>query len=183
MDPATILLLMQMAAVGGAIAALPTKGPRFTESTGTAPSLLWYPSQIKIASTAGKLPIQGRALSSVDETVEWVRMANDKIDSLCGHNSMLESEPPNEVSLHNARLAIGILASMNMQPTNIIASAEGGLGIFFVAGTKYADIEFLNTGEIIAMTKDAAVGRREVWDVDAADMAEDARLIESFIRG
>ena len=50
-------------------------------------------------------------------------------------------------------------------PTRIVASAEGGIAICFVSDDKYADVEFLNSGEILGVVSN----RRDqptVWSID-----------------
>jgi len=39
-------------------------------------------------------------------------------------------------------------------PSGITASAEGGIGIYFEHGHKYADIEVLNSGKLLGVTSD-----------------------------
>ncbi len=58
------------------------------------------------------------------------------------------------------------LAYADENPTRVIASAEGGIAICFSNGERYADIECLNSGEVLGVTSN----RRDlpdVWRVDA----------------
>lgn len=54
---------------------------------------------------------------------------------------------PNETSLNAAETALSTLRRMNVQPTGIMPSSDGGVGIFFVRGDRYAHVEFENSGD------------------------------------
>jgi hypothetical protein len=58
-----------------------------------------------------------------------------------------------------------LLLEINFTPNKITASVENGVGISFIQGEKYADIECFNTGEILAVTSDKQ-GNPNVWQVD-----------------
>ena len=63
-----------------------------------------------------------------------------------------------------------------------IPSAEGGVGITFVAGDKYADIEFLNSEEILAVTSEGQE-RPTVWELpNTADIKQSLQRIYEFFR-
>ena len=59
------------------------------------------------------------------------------------------AEPPNARSRALTTCILGLLQRQVMSPTRIVASAEGGVGIIFSDGERYADIECLNSGEIL----------------------------------
>lgn len=94
------------------------------------------------------------------------------------------AEPPNLDALYWAKTVLEILFSMNFQPTCITPSVENGVGISFVRGRKYADVECFNTGEILAVTSDGQ-NNPEVWEVtNHLENIEIAlRKIRDFIRG
>lgn len=84
-----------------------------------------------------------------------------------------DAEQPTLLSVVWAKLALDELALMDFVPTKILASAEGGIGICFVAGSRYADIEFLNSNDILAVTSNGG-GDPRVWEV--------SRTVEGLIR-
>ena len=57
-----------------------------------------------------------------------------------------------------------MLESVPLVPTRIVPSAEGGIAVCFVHGDRYADLECLNSGEILAVTY-RGVAEPLVWEV------------------
>ena len=79
------------------------------------------------------------------------------------------AEPPNVQSSESAGRILSLLQQQLMSPTSLVASAEGGVGIIFSDAEKYADIECLNSGEILMAMY---IGReppvvREIGSTDA----------------
>jgi hypothetical protein len=74
------------------------------------------------------------------------------------------AEPPRPQTLHRALELLVHLEQRSFVPTRVVPSAEGGVAVFFMRGDRYADIEFLNTGEVLAVTY---VGKAEpdVWEI------------------
>jgi hypothetical protein len=92
------------------------------------------------------------------------------------------SEPPNEVSVTNARSVFTAVNNLGYLPTSVSASAEGGVGISFINGNRYADIECFNTGEIWAVTSDGT-GNPQVWRVASPEEIVTAlETIRGFIQ-
>lgn len=75
------------------------------------------------------------------------------------------ANPPNSIALFWGRESLTVLFEMNFPPTQITPSVEEGVGICFIRGKKYADIECFNTGEILAVTSDGQ-GNPNVWEVN-----------------
>lgn len=67
-----------------------------------------------------------------------------------------EADPPNETALENARQALLLfLGSESPLPVRVAPSAEGGVTLVFSwGGSKYADIECFNDGEVLAITSE-----------------------------
>jgi hypothetical protein len=76
-----------------------------------------------------------------------------------------DAEPPNQEARANAAEVLILLQEQALAPSTIVPSAEGGVAICFVRTGTYADIECLNTGEILAVTY-AGNNEPDVWDVD-----------------
>ncbi|HYM10162.1 MAG TPA: hypothetical protein VEU62_05505 [Bryobacterales bacterium] len=74
------------------------------------------------------------------------------------------AEPPSHVAIAASRRILGALRRRAMLPTRILASAEGGVGICFVEGDRYAHIECLNSGDISAVMYQAR-GDPTVWEI------------------
>lgn len=58
---------------------------------------------------------------------------------------------PNAASIESARHVLDLMDLNDLIPTQILPSAEGGIGICFVKGDRYADIECSNDGEILGV--------------------------------
>lgn len=93
-----------------------------------------------------------------------------------------DAEPPNAWSLHQARQVLDDLHCVGLKPESIVPSAEHGVGIVFGAGEKFADIECLNSGSILAATSDGH-GTIDVWEVgdDHRSMENAIERIRDFI--
>jgi hypothetical protein len=75
------------------------------------------------------------------------------------------SAPPSEEARRRAERVLDVLRTEEILPTAIAASAEGGVGICFVRGGDYADIEFLNTGEVLAIAY-KGMDRPMLWEFE-----------------
>ncbi len=75
------------------------------------------------------------------------------------------AEPPNEKARTKAAQILSNLEVAALLPTRLVPSAEGGVGFCFVEADRYADIECLNTGEILAAMY---CGQQDpdVWEID-----------------
>jgi hypothetical protein len=95
----------------------------------------------------------------------------------------LNAECPNRTAVNSAKLILVHLFRMKFLPDRITPSVENGVGISFVRGEKYADIECFNSGEILAVISDR---RRAptVWEVNnhPQDITSSLRKIRDFIR-
>jgi hypothetical protein len=91
---------------------------------------------------------------------------------------------PNGRSIANAIRVLNLLESLNLDPTKILPSAEGGVGICFVREDRYADIECSNEGEVLGVYY---VGSQmpALLETDATDASISAALerIRNHIRG
>jgi hypothetical protein len=76
------------------------------------------------------------------------------------------ASPPNESSLSDARSILALFEKGCLTPTKVVPSGEGGVGIVFVRGEKYADVECLNDGDVLA-AKYKGEAEPEVWEVKA----------------
>lgn len=91
---------------------------------------------------------------------------------------------PGRISIANAIRVLDLLEPLNLDPTRILPSAEGGVGICFVRGDRYADIECSNEGEILGVYY---VGAQMpvLLETDATDASVNTALerIRDHIRG
>jgi hypothetical protein len=92
------------------------------------------------------------------------------------------AEKPSEGAIAWASAMLEQLLVDEIPPTRLVASAEGGVAICFVNGDKYADVEFLNTGEILGVVSNRR-DRPVAWEVGAnsSGMAGASARIRDFI--
>lgn len=109
-----------------------------------------------------------------------------KLHALATDKSLLVegTDPPSSLVLALARAILRQLETEALEPDRVVASAEGGVAICFVHGSKYSDIECLNSGEILGVISN----RRDhpfVWEVDpsAGGITQAAARIRHFIGG
>jgi hypothetical protein len=84
-----------------------------------------------------------------------LQIAKEKLTKLSTleHNwDSYGAEPPNEFALQWASITLDILEELGREPNALVPSVENGIGICFINGDKFADIEFFNEGEILATT-------------------------------
>jgi|GEM_PF-5282059 hypothetical protein len=62
-----------------------------------------------------------------------------------------EAPRPNKQAISQGRAALDLLCAAGYPPTDILPSAEGGVGLVFRIDNRYADIEIFNDGEIIGL--------------------------------
>jgi hypothetical protein len=91
------------------------------------------------------------------------------------------AEPPNDETRTRATKVLTVLQERFFPPTKVVPSSEGGVAICFIRDDRYADIEFLNTGEILAVTYRGAE-EPTVWPIenDTLDLAID-RIRRHFL--
>lgn len=93
-----------------------------------------------------------------------------------------ESQPPNEDAISNSTRVLEISEKVDIEPTTVIPSAEGGVGISFWNKDKYADIECFNTGEMIAVTYDRSnpAVTPKTWYIDSEKDKEITDTLQSI---
>jgi hypothetical protein len=78
------------------------------------------------------------------------------------------AEPPSPQTMFTAMQLLLQMEREDFLPGDALASAEGGVALCFKTANRYADIELLNSGEILAVI---AEGQNEpvVWEVEKND--------------
>jgi hypothetical protein len=76
-----------------------------------------------------------------------------------------DGAPPDHPAIETALMALRQLMQDTVQPTQVVASAEGGVAICFVQGERYADIECLNDGTVLGVTSNRR-DRPLVWEIN-----------------
>lgn len=95
-----------------------------------------------------------RGSKFIEQTISTAELSNKllKLSRLHSNWDTYGSEAPSPVAV-SAALEVGSeLIKLGLTPDAIVPSSEGGVAIVFLrANKKYADIEFFNSGNIIAV--------------------------------
>jgi hypothetical protein len=122
----------------------------------------YRPSYSEIADANIFLRYQATEIDLIEsrDSSEYVRRKIAQIE-LCAMMNQLASLPPNWDTFETERpsqqaiaAATGIAESFinfGLVPDAIVPSAEGGVAVCFLRNQKYADIECLNSGEVLAV--------------------------------
>jgi hypothetical protein len=134
------------------------------------------------ADVSREYQLAERALIDSREGSEYIRrriaeveLDNKLIKLACvkpGLN-MYEGEPPSQDALRTASLLGRTFIGYGLIPDAVTASSEGGIAICFMRNQKYADVECLNSGEILAVRYSAA-DDPAAWEIRPDAVASDA---------
>lgn len=119
------------------------------------------------SSSATKLGVTQANIPKTGEEAWFLKSTRklQELENLPANWDSYGANPPNSIALFWGRESLTVLFEMNFPPTQITPSVEEGVGICFIRGKKYADIECFNTGEILAVTSDSQ-GNPNVWEVN-----------------
>jgi hypothetical protein len=126
-------------AIYGEVPSSPQLGP---EGTWTERVFL---SQLLAASNLSRYVELEQAFTLLKDQLSRLRTLKTDWDSY-------RAPAPNEGALAASEAALGVLRSLNVQPTAILPSADGGVGICFTQNQRYAHIEFENSGGTWVLT-------------------------------
>ena len=91
---------------------------------------------------------------------------------------------PNSAAIQRALRILDLLDGPDLMTVRILPSADGGVGICFVRGDRYADLECSNDGEVFGVRH---IGKQAptLMQTDASDVSIEAALqeIRDHIRG
>jgi hypothetical protein len=151
------------------------------------------PSQHKFGTLSKENPdyLSNTFLQKLDKTLPWSPNRRfiehfEKLDSLATNRALLVegSDAPTSTALARARAILQQLETEGLEPTRVVASAEGGVAICFVNGDNYSDIECLNSEEILGVTSN----RRDhpnIWEIDPnpSSYIQAVARIREFLHG
>src|SRR5260370_1215229 len=75
------------------------------------------------------------------------------------------AEKPNKIAYSNARRALQLAELFEIEPTQVTASAEGGVALCFKIDGQYADIECFNSGELWGLVSDR-INPASTWPIE-----------------
>jgi len=89
------------------------------------------------------------------------------------------SEAPNQLARDIAEMVL-LAAGKEIPVPKVLKSAQGGIAIYFISDEKRADIECLNTGEIIG-TKAKDGSYLKVWEIKPTEIPAEISSIKDFL--
>ncbi len=123
-------------------------------------------------------------IDASDTCNDWLQdalRALATIENLPDNWDSNDAESPNQTAIQNCQLVLTQLVKANLKPSLIEPSTDDGIAVGFWAENRYADIECLNDGEILAMTHDRGVAEPEIWEIHATKMSETIKKIKKFL--
>lgn len=157
----------------------------------------WYPSVDATTDSASptKLSLVDRPARYIDAGINVYTNPGDSANAFANHYMKLraleknaelwpeDGEPPTAQSIRWASVVLQALQEESVQPTRVVASAEGGVAVCFVKGNRYSDIECLNSGAILGVTSNRH-DRPIVWEIEqnSRGLAQACSRIREFIR-
>ena len=92
-----------------------------------------------------------------------------------------DAEPPSEKAINFAGTILDALKKVDFLPSCVCPSVEGGVGIAFVDGDAYADIECFNDGEILAALT-AKSKSPTIIEIDWENLDSTINMIRKFLQ-
>jgi hypothetical protein len=103
-----------------------------------------YLEQLRASAERSRYVELEQAFTSLRDQLVTLRSLENGWDSY-------RAAVPNRVALGAAEVALDVFRSLNVQPSAVLPSADGGVGICFTRDQGYAHIEFENTGDTWVM--------------------------------
>jgi hypothetical protein len=89
---------------------------------------------------------------------------------------------PGDRARRAAECSLGRLADSGLRPDRVFPSLDGGVALAFAAGDRYAEVEFLDSGEVLATCSAADGDGVHIWPVHS-DLTGTLDRIASFLAG
>jgi hypothetical protein len=149
-------------------------------SANTTPSIAYLLADTPSRIVGASLYIP--ATAHVPEAIQAMISALDELSQLNDGWDSYDAPKPNLAARESARHVLEILNGHNRLPTAVVPSAEGGVGFAFSGkANRYADIECLNSGEMLAVISDR-VSEPEVWTIGIeSTLADTIERISTFL--
>jgi hypothetical protein len=86
---------------------------------------------------------------------------------------------PGSRSRRSADCALRLLAELDLRPDRLCPSLDGGVSFAFAARDRYAEVEFLDSGEVVATCSNGAGSTVSL----SSDLRTTLRTIQAFLGG
>ena len=161
----------------------------------TRPTSFYWSERVTEVTTPSSLSIerskQGGGADAVSADVIAMKMAKDlrrfdeQVDALRKLPNDWDSygaPPPSIKTSKGAKVALRVLLHQGLQPSRVTPSGEGGVALVFINDSRYADIEFLNTGDILAGFVSKATSARVLTLTSPDDVGSVVSEIRDHLR-
>jgi hypothetical protein len=131
-------------------------------------------------------PASDRDLIAYMNAMEVHRKSGEFQDKLLAMGSLKDNwdtygaEAPSAESLYNAVDLLVRMEQMSFLPSDVLASSEGGVALSFKSETRYADIELLNSGEVLAVIAEGS-HQPHVWEVEKSSIGFDEAITSIYV--
>jgi hypothetical protein len=134
----------------------------------TAPTSFF---QFRLITTSKKTTRNNDVMDLMDKIEGMTRLPDD----WNGYGS----EKPSSFAVGAATIILNKALDIRI-PDRVAPSAQGGVGLFFYSGNRYADIECFNNGEILGTT---AIGREKpyIWPIKPNEFSATLQNIKTFL--
>jgi hypothetical protein len=90
------------------------------------------------------------------------------------------TEPPNLLARGVTARVLNMLEQLALPPSQLTASAEGGIGLAFVDRTRRAMIEIYNDGDIVVGTY-SLQGTPDTWETSSAEIRDTIERLRVYL--
>ncbi len=112
-----------------------------------------------------------------------------QIEGLQDNWNSYESEKPSTVAIINTKAILKWMeeSQFSPQPTQLFASAAGGIAIVFLKDGLYADVECFNDGDIVGILlhhdniSDVKTRAFEIASTDGENLAHSMKQLQAFL--
>lgn len=90
------------------------------------------------------------------------------------------AEAPSLETISNAIDLLVRMEQISFLPSDVLASSEGGVALSFKSATRYADIELLNSGEVLAVIAEGSQ-QPVVWEVEKSNTGFEGAISTIYV--
>lgn len=138
--------------------------------------------RLSIPSASDKDLIEYMMVMDLHRKSEDFRRKLQAMETLQDNWDTYGAEAPNPQTISDAISLLVQMEHMRFLPSEVLASSEGGIALSFKSASRYADIELLNSGEVLAVVAEGSQQQPVAWEVKktARDFEEAIYRIYDF---
>jgi hypothetical protein len=120
----------------------------------------------------------------ISQTMAQVELEKkvQKLSNLATDWDSYGSEPPSSASIALALEIGAVFIKLGLTPDVVVPSSEGGVALCFIRDKKYADVEFFNSGSVVAV-RHSPQDDPIAWSItsDNAAISSAVKIISQFL--